>query len=149
MYHYKESGLDNVWLTNGYRIHETEYGAGVSIECVDDLHRAMAASIVDSPNEITGAELRFLRIELDLSQRRLGDLMHSDEQTVRRWEKARTKPIKGPGERMIRVVYKAIVSDKGIKRMVQRLSDLDEIHTRGKIVFKETQKGWQPEERAA
>jgi hypothetical protein len=35
MYHYTESGLDNVWLANGYTVIETPYGKGVSVRDAD------------------------------------------------------------------------------------------------------------------
>ncbi len=38
MYHYIESGLDNVWLVNGYTRHQTSYGKGVSFKEVEKLH---------------------------------------------------------------------------------------------------------------
>ena len=37
MYHYRESGLDNVWLVNGYKKHKTSAGPAVSFEDVDAL----------------------------------------------------------------------------------------------------------------
>jgi putative transcriptional regulator len=30
-YHYTECGLDNVYLENGFTVHKTAYGRGVSI----------------------------------------------------------------------------------------------------------------------
>ena len=30
MYHYRECGLRNVWLANGFEQHETPYGPGVA-----------------------------------------------------------------------------------------------------------------------
>ncbi|MBM3451491.1 MAG: helix-turn-helix domain-containing protein, partial [Armatimonadetes bacterium] len=38
------------------------------------------------PVRLTGAELRFLRRELNLSQRRLAELLGVEEQTVSLWE---------------------------------------------------------------
>ena len=45
-----------------------------------------------------GAELRFLRFRLDLSQKQLAGIVGSAEQNIRRWEKARKQPIPGPAE---------------------------------------------------
>ena len=39
VYHYTESGLNNVFLENGVSIHEAVYGKGVSIMDTDGLHR--------------------------------------------------------------------------------------------------------------
>ena len=41
MYHYTDSGLDNVVLESGYREVNTEYGNGVSIDNLDALHLAI------------------------------------------------------------------------------------------------------------
>ncbi|TRN63619.1 transcriptional regulator, partial [Pseudomonas syringae] len=38
MYKYKGSGLDGIFLKNGYTILETPYGEGVKIEDIDGLH---------------------------------------------------------------------------------------------------------------
>lgn len=144
MYHYTECGLDNVYLANGFKVHETEYGTGVSIENTQGLHEAIARDIVESPHEMTGAEFRFLRIELDLSQRRLGELLNADEQSVRRWEKARNKPVKGAAERMLRSYYLACVDGDGeIKRLIERLAELDSQPPRQKVVLRETPRGWE------
>ena len=41
-YHYTESGLDTVYLLNGYEIVKSERGTGVRIQDVDGLHTAIA-----------------------------------------------------------------------------------------------------------
>lgn len=41
MYRYAESGLPNVWLANGYSMHDSAHGRGVSIEDIEGLHRAI------------------------------------------------------------------------------------------------------------
>ena len=40
MYHYKECGLQNVWLENGYFIQKTKHGKAVSFHDVEGLHQA-------------------------------------------------------------------------------------------------------------
>jgi len=39
MYHYKECGLKNVWLVNGFEIKKTPYGKRVSITNLPGLHK--------------------------------------------------------------------------------------------------------------
>ena len=68
MYHYKECGLDNVRLANGYTVHKTPYGEGVSISDADQLHEVLALAVANKSGRISGKELRFLRSMLDLSQ---------------------------------------------------------------------------------
>ena len=88
-YHYTECGLDNVWLLNGYMIEQhPNYGELFAIDHVDDLHRFIGRSLIALPRLLNGAEFRFLRRELDLSQKTLADLIGSNEQSVAKWEKS-------------------------------------------------------------
>jgi DNA-binding transcriptional regulator YiaG len=143
MYHYIESGLDYVWLANGYTVHKTEYGKGVSIENIEALQKTIALWIIDSPATMTGAEFRFLRMELDLSQRRIAELINAEEQAVRRWEKARNKPVKGSAERMMRVLFHAYSGgDAEIRHMIDKLATLDATPAPSKVVMRETDNKW-------
>jgi len=80
MYHYKESGLDNVWLVNGFRIRQTSYGEALSIEDVEGLYHAIARGLVEKVGTLNAKEVRFLRKRLDLSQKNLAMLLGADEE---------------------------------------------------------------------
>jgi len=149
-YHYTESGLDNVWLENGYTIHETPYGTGVSIQDTEGLHRVIGRWLVSLPKPLNGAEVRFLRLEMDTTQKNLAAFLGVEEQAVRRWEKARSKPVSnGPADRLLRALYIEYVDRKSdVYQMIQRLAELDQIEpTSGR--FFETDKGWRQEGCAA
>ena len=88
VYHYVESGLDNVYLTNGFTVHKTAYGEGVSIQDTEGLHKAIGQWLISVPKPLTGAELRFLRIEMDIIQKNLAAILGTTEQTLRLWEKS-------------------------------------------------------------
>ena len=45
-HHYVNSGLDYVYLANGFTVHDTPYGSGVAIENADGLHHAIAVAII-------------------------------------------------------------------------------------------------------
>src|ERR1700738_5263066 len=75
MYHYRECGLPNVYLVNGYRETETPYGRGVSIEDVEGLHMAIAQALVEEKPSLTGPEVRFIRKLLELTQTQLAQLL--------------------------------------------------------------------------
>ena len=93
MYQYQESGLDNVWLVNGYSvIDDPDYGECVSISDTLGLHKAIAHNLIFNKPRLIGAEFRFLRKELDLSQKALSDLFGNEEQAVARWEKTGKVP---------------------------------------------------------
>lgn len=128
-YHYLESGLDNIYLESGYTIHETPYGKGVSIENSDALHKAIGRWLVSLPKPLIGAELRFLRIQMDMTQRNLAALLGTTEQTLRLWERNRNKALPGPADRLLRALYCEYSSGDGsVRRMVERLAELDQIH---------------------
>lgn len=144
MYHYRESGLDNIYLENGYRLHQTPYGEGVSIHNTDGLHKAIGQWLVALPKPLDGAEFRFLRIEMDTTQRDLAACLGTTEQTLRLWEKHRAKAIPGPADRLLRMVYTEYVGGDGrVRRMLKRLAELDQIdHAEGS--FRETNRRWRP-----
>lgn len=145
-HHYIESGLDHVFLENGYRLVDTPYGKGLTIHDVGALHSAIAQAIIAGAHSMTGAELRFLRLEMDLTQTRLARLLGTEEQTLRRWEKARTKPVPGPADRMLRALYSEYAGHDGsIRRMVERLAAQDNATALGTITLRETRKGWRLE----
>src|SRR6266702_8710684 len=61
MYHYRECGLPNVYLVNGYREIEARHGRGVSIEDVKGLQMAIALALVEEEPSLSGPEVRFIR----------------------------------------------------------------------------------------
>lgn len=140
VYHYTESGLRNVWLANGYREHETPYGLGVSIEDVEGLHRAIGTKLANEKPHITGAEFRFLRKELGLSQAKLAHWWGYETQSLALWEKRGRVP--KIADRFIRLIYlERIAGHAAIIEMLERLADADESEAPG-LTFKETADGW-------
>lgn len=128
MYHYTDSGLDNIYLVNGFVEHKTAYGVGVAIEDLDGLHRAIGKWLATVPKAITGAELRFLRHELDLSQKKLGLMMGKSEQAIGRWERAKSKPIDPAADRLIRIFYVEHVDGNGtIRDLIDQLCKADQL----------------------
>jgi DNA-binding transcriptional regulator YiaG len=141
MYHYTESGLRNVWLVNGYALRKTPYGQGVAIENLDGLHRAIARQIVRLPRPLTGAEFRFLRKQLELSQAGLADYLGCNVQALARWEKAKSRTPK-PAERLLRALYRE--SDEGnakIRELVERIGRRDAA-ARAKLEFARRRGEW-------
>lgn len=134
MYHYTESGLNNVWLVNGYKTHRTPYGKGVSIEDVAGLHRAIAQRLINHKPQFSGAEFRFLRKELDMSQLVLAAIVGKDAQSIARWEKKGRVP--KMADRMLRFIYQGYTTDnQKIKAIVERLNELDQ-QTHERMNFK-------------
>lgn len=140
MYHYQECGLRNVWLVNGYRSHETPYGSGVSIEDADGLHRLIGTRLAREKACLTGAEFRFLRKELGMSQSRLAHWWGYDPQSVALWEKRGRVP--KIADRFIRAIYlEKTAGNPSITEIIERLADADR-QEEGRLTFEETPKGW-------
>jgi len=147
MFHYTSNGLRNIWLANGYRVQRTAYGRAVSIEDVEGLHQAIAKRLVTVKPRLTGAEFRFLRKELELSQAKLAALFGNDAQTVALWEK--TGRIPRWADRMIRLVHQEYTEGNAkIRALVDRLNTLDKAESRKKWLFEDTRRGWQPKKAA-
>lgn len=126
MYHYTESGLQNVWLENGYTEHKTPYGTGVAIEDIGGLHEVIGRSIACRPR-LTGAELRFLRKELGMSQRTLADMLGTSEQVVSLWE--RRGRIPKWGARLVKLIFvEKVDGNVKIQAMIAKLSEQDNKH---------------------
>jgi DNA-binding transcriptional regulator YiaG len=103
-YHYKECGLDNVFLANGYELEECDGEMYVSVENVDGLWKAVGLHLVTTRKVFSPKEIRFLRRQMDYTQVELARKLRVDEQTVARWEKAKAK-LPGPADLSLRTLY--------------------------------------------
>ena len=141
-YHYTGSGLDNIYLVNGYDFHETPYGKGVTIDNTESLHKAIGRWLIALPMPMNGAELRFLRLEMELTQKHLADIIGATEQTFRLWEKHRGKAIPGPADRLIRSLYAEYIGGDGsLRRMLERLAELEQLE-HANACFEEKNRRW-------
>lgn len=147
MYHYKECGLENIYLANGYHEAVGSRGRTVSIEDVEGLHRAIGEHLARDKKYLDGREARFLRQEMGLSQSNLALLLGKDEQSIARWEKKRLtdrEKIPTDSERMIRFLYlEYIGDDTPMREFLQSLADLEELDSLS-TSFSETETGWEP-----
>lgn len=147
MYHYMSCGLQNVWLVNGYIERDTPYGKVVAIADVEGLHQVLALNFLYTKPRLSGGEIRFLRKELNMSQKRLAEILGNDAQTIALWEKKGRAP--KAADRFIRMLYLEYIDDnKTIIELVDMLNNADRIEHERKHVFKETDSGWKPEEAA-
>jgi DNA-binding transcriptional regulator YiaG len=139
MYHYTESGLQNVWLANGYKAKKTAHGKAVAIVEADGLHKAIGRAIA-CKGYMTGAELRFLRKELDLSQTRFGTFVGASEESVSLWERRGRVP--KSASRLMQALYiETIDGNVKLKELIERLAALDRTQ-QDRMVFEDTGQGW-------
>ena len=141
MYHYRESGLRNVWLANGYAEQATPYGPGLAIDDLAGLHHTIARGLVAKGGKLTGTELRFLRLEMELSQARLAALLGNEAQTVALWEKRGTQP--KLADRFIRALWRERAEGNAqIMAMIERLVDADVEEADGRLTLRQGKQGW-------
>jgi len=108
-YHLTGIGLPNVYLLNGVTIEENDdYGTLVTIDRINELHSVIGRSIIRSPHELTGEEMRFLRKQIGLTQTQLAKKFRVSNQTVANYEKGKTE--KGPADMAMRCIYLAHIS---------------------------------------
>lgn len=140
MYHYTTCGLRNVWLANGYDERKTPYGKGVAIGDLEGLHRAIGRWLVANKPRLSGAEFRFLRKELGLSQSALAQMLGNDEQSVSLWERRGNAPVWA--DRFLRALYReAIEGSAQIRAMVDRLVELEQ-DEHERLTFQRARSGW-------
>lgn len=125
-YQYLESGLDNVYLLDGFEFHHDPSGRTVTIHDVDGLHEAIARELIGKRQRLTGKEFRFLRTELLLSQAALAHALGVRELTVARWEKGQTE-IPVATEAALRQWYGESVGEHpGMRELLGLIADLED-----------------------
>lgn len=138
--HYKQCGLDDVYLMNGYTIHETPYGNGVRVEDVDGLHHAIARNIIRRKGLLSAKEIKFLRKLMGFTQADLARKLRCDTQSVARWEKGQTE-INGASDLCIRAFYIGReTEDVDLLKLADELAELN--MTDFPQYFTETADGW-------
>lgn len=143
MYHYTDGGLKNVWLVNGYTVHETPYGEAVAIHDIDGLTKAICLALTEKVGVLTGSEFRYIRQGgMLLSQPALGKMMGIDGQSVARWEK--TGRVPKWADKLLRLLYAAhAVGHEPICRAIERIRTVERL-VKQRIVVQESARGWKP-----
>lgn len=121
-YHYKECGLDNVLIQGMVPCKDDEGDDVCTIPNVLGLHKVIAESIVGREAGMTGAELRFIRTEMGMTQAQLAKVVHNDSQTIGRWERNEF-PIDQTAEALIRLLA---IEQLGLKVDGKTVSQLSE-----------------------
>lgn len=138
MYHFTDGGLRNVWLANGYKVENTPYGEAVCFQDLHGLTKAICLALIRKKSKLTGAEFRYIRQAMLLSQASLGKTMGRTDQAVALWEKRSMVP--KFADMMIRVIYAAHADgNEKVKNIIHSLNDAERTI---QIILKDTPKGW-------
>lgn len=123
-YHYTESGLDNVYLVNGFKYEETPFGRGVHIENVNGLHRAIGKDIIEIGRPLAGNEIKFLRESMDCSQKELAELLgFGDAQPLLHAERG-DRPLRAAVEATLRELYRQHIHEGSPLELLKLLKQL-------------------------
>ena len=143
MLKYDDCGLKNVWLANGFRYEEVEgVGRCLEIDNIEGLHRTIGHHLVNYKKRLNGSDIRVLRVEMGMSQKRLADCLGVDEQTVSLWERSKRRPTVA-AERMLRLMYLEHMNGKTkVAELIARWNDIDRQEDVERQVFEETDSGW-------
>ena len=139
MYHYPQCGLKNVYLADGYTIEDAQT---VTIVDIDGLHRAIGTLIALFVHPLSGDELRFLREELDFSQRRLANIIRIDKQRVSLWEDNKIQ-IPFQSELIVRKLYLDFIQiNVELGEIILRFTNMDRQETMDKLIFQRARGSW-------
>ncbi|PJC87849.1 transcriptional regulator [Vibrio sp. HA2012] len=142
LYHYKECGLPNVHLKNGYTLEIIDGEEYLSIDDMNGLHIAIAIQLVEKNQPLTGSEFKFLRQHFNHSRRVLGELLGVDQQTVGRWEKGETSIPKNVDATMRQLFLESIDEDSNLGLLLQKLANAEAEVLMIDIVLEERDNHW-------
>ena len=141
MLKFDDGGLRNVWLENGFELHRTPYGRAVSYHELDGLTWAICNALTRKPGRLTGAEFRYLRLHLALSQKSLGALLGVGDQSVAGWEKRGRIPLLA--DKHLRLLWQEKHDgNETIMRTMDRLNDVERLVHQRIVARTSRTKGW-------
>lgn len=137
LFHYVACGLSNVWLENGYEVQDSPKGQTFKIYKLEELHEAIGLTLTEKDEPLTGDEIRFLRTELSMSRKALGDYLDNSPETIKKWESGENKIIK-TADLVLRALYREYHNENsGIKALVDVLNHLEKVAcTKSDLKFK-------------
>ena len=126
-YEYRECGLRNIFLHNGFEVVERDGEQYVAIIDTDGLQCAIGTCLVRNRKSLAQDEFRFLRKTMDMTQAELGRWIGQSSQQVARWEKGQSE-ISGPADRLLRAIF--MLKTKGPderENLLKLLMDMDDM----------------------
>lgn len=148
-YHYTQCGLDYIYLMDGYTIHETECGEGISIENMKELYNFIADEIVSFPVCFRGQEVRFIRSVLDLTQHQIAKILGVTRDTIAKYEKERNKVIPKTQDGLLRYIYRDMTGSQKLKQILDIINERDCEEVRKEMSLAKGNNLWHLDNRAA
>lgn len=116
-YQYVGSGLPNVYLVGvKYTVCSVCESQSAEIPALAELLKAIAQAIVEKTSSLNGAEVRFLRKNLERKSMDFASLIGVEPQTLSRMEGTNEAlPVERGRDRLIRLVYRVLSGDAKLK----------------------------------
>lgn len=131
------TGLPNLFLAGGYEHRETSEGRVLVVQDIPGLYAAIGEAIAKK-RDLSGAEVRFLRKRLELSQGELADFLCVSEQTVSLWERGKGE-VPSSQSLLLRVLYLERMRDQP---SAWQLAESSSAPASERLVFEQTKDGW-------
>lgn len=126
-YHYTESGLNNIYLVNGFEIIKTGDGSEeIFIHDIHGLHKTIGKTLIFKKGLLAGDEIKFIRTTLDLSQTSLGRLLGLDYQTILGWEKSKF-PISKTADHFLRIIFFSYLNKEDNCAVYDKINEIADI----------------------
>lgn len=142
MYHYAESGLSNIYLKNGFVVEEIDGEEYISIDDMNGLHKTIAQVIVDNDRPLNHEEFKFLRIQLNASQKLLGNRFGVSEQTIARYEKGQSDIPRTTDAALRSLFMESLDKNNPVSYFLDLLSDAEAKEAAKDILLEEVQQHW-------
>jgi len=131
------TGLPNLFLEDGFEYRDSSEGRILFVHDIPGLFAAIGEAVARK-RDLSGAEVRFLRKRLELSQAELARCLQTSEQTVSLWERGKVR-IPGSESLLLRVLY--------LERMRREpsawhLAGSADAGAAERLVFRQTADGW-------
>jgi len=124
LYHYEECGLTNVYIDGLPVVTDAHGEPTYVIKNLPGLHKCISKAITLKKSGLSGAEMRFLRTEMGMTQAELAQFIHKDSQTIGRYEREET-PIDPASATLVRALaVQKLKIGKGKHTSVEALSEL-------------------------
>lgn len=148
-YQYRGCGLSNVFLTNGYKETKTPYGNSIVVDDVEGLHGAIADQLVVKAVALAPEEFRFLRSYLELSQKKLGEMVGTSDQSIANWEKGNNAIAKAAETLLRMLVREHRGGNVAVRQFVERVNEDDRQERLQALTFRQSKKTWRLDAKAA
>ena len=142
MYHYTECGLSNIYLMNGVEKETVDGEEYTSIDDMGGLHITIAKAIIDGRSPLTHEEFKYLRVELNLSQKSLADRFDVSEQTIARYEKKQTQIPRTTDVSLRSLYMESLDNNSPVGYFLELLADTEAKEAAKEIKFEEVEQCW-------